>query len=597
MPGRRLLVFFTLLLGLGWAPLAAENDVLARAMADELARSMERLRVEGLEAPYFISYKVDDTRALIATAGFGALLSSTPTRSRTLSVELRVGDYRLDNTNFLTMPARGSALSRSFGGRSSILLEDNYQELRRQIWLATDAAFKSALEQLAQKQAVLQNKTLADDLADFSAAEPAEIEAARSAAGGELDKLESLAVGVSALFRDRPGIFDSSVWVVSATTESHFINSEGARFRRVTPTARVVVEARTQAADGMRLSDFVVAIADRVEELPSTAELTAEVDEMATRLEGLREAELLDRYNGPVLFEGQAAAELFAQGFARELLAQREPLPLDERFAAFLQQNVTSDFRDRVGARVLPRSLSVSDDPTLADHLGHPLLGGYQVDDQGVPASATTLIERGYLRTLLSGRTPVVGVEASSGNWRDGGVVPSNLLISTSAPMTDEELLAELLLLVADRGSEFGVIVRRLGSSSIGASAEARRMARPGVGPAIAAFKVYPDGREVPLRNVTISGLAPVTFKEIVGVGSKPGVYHLPFRPAVGNPLARTTPALAQATRGGASDPVVSVVVPSLLFEEVTLKKPSDEIPSLPFAGHPYFASEAESSR
>jgi hypothetical protein len=163
--------------------------------------------------------------------------------------------------------------------------------------------------------------------------------------------------------------------------------------------------------------------------------------------------------------------------------------------------------------------------------------------------------------------------------------------------MTDEELLAELLLLVADRGSEFGVIVRRLGSSSIGASAEARRMARPGVGPAIAAFKVYPDGREVPLRNVTISGLAPVTFKEIVGVGSKPGVYHLPFRPALGNPLARTTPALAQATRGGASDPVVSVVVPSLLFEEVTLKKPSDEIPSLPFAGHPYFASEAESSR
>jgi predicted Zn-dependent protease len=579
------------------ASLADQDDPVSRAMADELARSMESLRVEGLEAPYFISYRIDDTRGLVATASFGALSNATPVRSRTLSVELRVGDYQLDNTNFLTLPSRGSTLSRSVGGRSSIALDDDYQEIRRQIWLATDAAFKSALEQLAQKKAVLQNKTLADDLADFSAAEPAEIDAPRPEAGGELADLERLAVELSRLFRDRSGIFDSYFFDDTATTETRFVSSEGARFRRTTPTARVVVSARTQAADGMRLNDFVTAMADRVEGLPSAEELAGEVNEMTARLEGLREAELLDRYNGPVLFEGQAAAELFAQGFARELLAQREPLPLDERFAAFLQQNATSDFRDRVGARVLPRSLSVSDDPTLADHLGRPLLGAYEVDDQGVPANATTLIERGYLRTLLSGRTPVVGVEASSGNWRDGGVVPSNLVISTSAPMTDEELLAELLLLVADRGSEFGVIVRRLGSSSIGASPEARRMARPGVAPAIAAFKVYPDGREVPLRNVTISGLAPATFKEIVGAGSESIVYHLPFRPALGNPLARTTPSLAQATRGGASDPLVSVVVPALLFEEVTLKKPSDEIPSLPFADHPYFATRAESDR
>lgn len=594
---------FTLLaLALSVPPaFAAEDDVLARAMADELARSMESLRVEGLEAPYFISYRVDDIRARIATASFGALLSSTTPRSRTLSVELRVGDYRLDNTNFLTLPARGSSLSRSFGGRSSIILDDDYQELRRQIWLATDAAFKSALEQLAQKQAVLQNKTLADEVPDFSAAEPTEIDALEPSAGGDLAELERLAVDLSGLFRDRPGIFDSSAWVVGATIESHFVSSEGARFRRVTPTARVVVDAQTQASDGMQLRDFVAAFADRVEALPAFEELAAEVETMAARLEGLRDAELLDRYNGPVLFEGQAAAELFAQGFARELLTQRQPLPVDERFAAFLEQNSTSDFRDRLGARVLPRSLSVFDDPTAFEYQGEPLLGGYAADDEGVPSRPTKLIERGYLRTLLAGRTPVVGVEASTGNWRDGGVTPSNLLVSTSAPMNDEELLAELLLLVADRGSEFGVIIRRLRSGAIGISGESLRSSglgagqSPGLAPAIAAFKVYPDGREVPLRNVTISGLAPATFKEIVGVGSAPVVYHLPFRPAQGNPLARTTPVLAQATRGGASDPIISVVVPSLLFEEVTLKKPSDEIPSLPFAGHPYFAAESDS--
>ena len=114
------------------------------------------------------------------------------------------------------------------------------------------------------------------------------------------------------------------------------------------------------------------------------------------------------------------------------------------------------------------------------------------------------------------------------------------------------------------------------------------------VAPALVAFKVYPDGHQVPLRNVTLSGLAPATFKEIVAVGAETAVHHLPFRPAQGNPLARTASSLALATAGGASAPIVSLAVPSLLFEEVTLKKPSDEIPSLPVAGHPYFVEPSE---
>ena len=48
-------------------------------------------------------------------------------------------------------------------------------------------------------------------------------------------------------------------------------------------------------------------------------------DHRDRRLAGLREVAPAERYNGPVLFEGQAAAELFAQGFAPRLLASRIP--------------------------------------------------------------------------------------------------------------------------------------------------------------------------------------------------------------------------------------------------------------------------------
>ena len=51
-------------------------------------------------------------------------------------------------------------------------LEDDYQEIRRQIWLAADGAYKEALENLSKKRAALQNRTRTEELADFSREEP-----------------------------------------------------------------------------------------------------------------------------------------------------------------------------------------------------------------------------------------------------------------------------------------------------------------------------------------------------------------------------------------------------------------------------------------
>ena len=63
------------------------------------------------------TYRIDETASLRAPASFGSLLSSGERHHRWLSVELRVGDYKVDNTNFMTMPSfSSSVMVRSFGG-------------------------------------------------------------------------------------------------------------------------------------------------------------------------------------------------------------------------------------------------------------------------------------------------------------------------------------------------------------------------------------------------------------------------------------------------------------------------------------------------
>ena len=64
---------------------------------------------------------------------------------------MRVGSYQLDNTNFFSFNFNQSAMVQEFNGTAELPLDDDYKELRRQIWLVTDATYKSAVEDLSKK--------------------------------------------------------------------------------------------------------------------------------------------------------------------------------------------------------------------------------------------------------------------------------------------------------------------------------------------------------------------------------------------------------------------------------------------------------------
>ncbi len=574
-------------------PARAQDDVVLRAMRDELARSMQQLQLEKLEKPYFIAYRVQEKNSTDVKASFGALLSSASTRNRFLTVEIRVGSPKLDNTNFLSMSFlnRGGLVG-GFGGTSQLPLEDNYKELRRQLWLATDSAYKKALEDLSRKRAALQNKTGAEEIPDFSSQQPATVTEAQTPAKIDVAQLETLARSLSGVFKGSPAIFTDSAHVTMEQTYTRYVNSEGTTFTRNTPMASVVLLAGTQAAEGAPLRDFLAAYGHSIDDLPSPRDLESRARAMGQRLEKLRSATLVDHYNGPVLFEGQAAAELFSQVIAPALLAARRPLSDTPQFELF-SASLENPYQDRLGGRVLPDFLSVADDPTLSRYQDEPLLGASRVDDDGVPTRRTVLVENGTLKTLLATRDPIAGVAQSTGSRRGGTVAPSNLLVTVTQGLPEEAMKAKLLSMVQQRGKPFGIVVERL-ASPMAAEAQDMMMSlmssiMPGQGGeggarlALVAYKVFPDGHEELVRNVAIDGVNTASFKEIVAASVNSLVYSTPFlsmKTSVFSIFAGGSPAEAAA-------PLVSFVVPSLLFDDVTLKRPIREIPKLPLSSRP----------
>ncbi len=561
----------------------APDDVVTKAMRDEMARTLSQLRMPEMDKPYFVAYRIKELESSHVAATLGGLTQSRSDRARFLSVELRVGDYALDNSNFLSTTSFSGGWSRQFRGIQQVPVDDNYLEIRRQLWLATDAEYKKALEDLAGKRAALETRKETERIADFSKEEPETFFVAPKPVTMDRSGLEKLAREVSAVFQAMPEIYDSGVTIEYQNPYSRYLNSEGTAFTQVEPVVKMDVRAETQALNGQPIQDALHLWAHAPSELPKAEEVVARAREMGRRLVRLRAAEPIETYNGPVLFEDQAAAEVFAQVFAPGLLAMRTPMSDMPQYARsfdqWARQAGGASFLDKIGGRVLPDFLDVSDNPKLSEYGGSTLMGAYPVDDDGVPARETKLVEKGILKTLLTTRTPVRGIARSSGSRRGMGPAPSNLLVSARSSSSAEQLRKELLRRAADRGLGYAIVVRHLGGDGMRGAPQVTRQSAPSAS-LLEVYKLFPDGHEEPVRGMEITDLTASMFRDIVAAGDKPVVYTNLF-------ILRFPGLFSYGMWSGMEIPEVSYVVPPLLFEELTLTKLQGPFPRPPFSRSP----------
>jgi TldD protein len=335
----------------------------------------------------------------------------------------------------------------------------------------------------------------------------------------------------------------------------------------------------------MTVRDAVTFHAHDVQRLPGDAELRRGIQTLATNVAALAKAPKGEDYSGPVLFEGVAGAQILAEVLGRNLSISRRPVADGGRGGGAVQPG---ELEGRIGARVLPDSFEVLDDPTQKEWRGRPLFGSYEVDREGVAAKPLRLIEKGALKSYFLTRQPVRGYEGSNGHARLPGnfganlAIASNLFVNTTDGVPPAELKKKLIELCQTRGKPYGILIRKMDFPSSGSIDEMRRLltgnqggGRP-VSMPILIYKVFPDGREELVRGMRFRGLNVRSFKDILAAGNDAAPFEY-MESAAPFALIGAAQFTAQA----------SVIAPSLLIDDLELHPLEEELPKLPVVPAP----------
>jgi TldD protein len=498
-------------------PEPAPAAVLIDTMESELHRAMSSLGNNATDAtqqpkPYFLSYAVSDNDSMSLSAQFGAITGSHENHRRIADVQVRLGTPAEDNTHG---DHRNSALT-----TIPLPLANDSDAIARTLWFATNRGYGKALDGYLKVKTEQQVRAKEEDAsADFSAEKPASaILPPSPALVVNTDAWQTRLREISGIFKQYPDVFYNNVALEASTETDYFVSSEGANVATPNHVARLVIVARTRAADGMDLFRAETFEADEVAHLPDKKTLTDKTVAMAKNLEALREAPVTEPFNGPAILSGRASAVFFHEVLGHRLEGQRQR-----------GDDEGQTFTKLLGKQILPSFLSVSDDPTLTDFHGTPLSGHYSYDDEGQQARRVDLIKDGVLDTFLMSRLPIASFSTSNGHGRaETGHMPTgrqgNLIVTSSKTVSDTELREMLKAEAKKQGKAYGLYFEDISS---GFAVTTRRSPQAFQVIPLVVYRVYVDGRPDELvRGVSIVGTPQAALNRILATNNKQDIFN-----------------------------------------------------------------------
>jgi TldD protein len=513
-------VFILLFVTLKPASAQQSTPVILDAMTQELQRAYSQLgkqatgttAADKLLPPYFLSYSVSDSSFVTIRAQYGAITYSGANRERVADVQVRVGEPKLDNTHG---DHRASAVN-----SLQLPIVDDREALARSLWLATNTGYGNALDNYLRVKTEAEVRAKEEDTSPDFSKEDAETHIGKVAPPVEVDRAawEKRVRALSAIFGEFPDVYQNAVMLTAQNETDYYASSEGSKIVAPHLQARVVLIAVTRADDGMDLFRDQTFEAETADGLPSQAELESAARELGKSLEALRKAPVTEPFDGPALLSGRAAAVFFHEVLGHRLEGQRQRG--DEEGQTF-----TKD----VGQDVLPKFLSVSDDPTMTKYGSTWLSGQYDYDDEGQKARRVDLIQDGVLKTFLMSRLPIASFSSSNGHGRaESGHVPTgrqgNLIVTSTNKVTDAQLRQQLIDEAKKQGKPYGLYFEDISS---GFAVTTRDSPQAFSVIPLVVRRVYVDGRPDELvRGVSIVGTPLAAMKSILATGDKDEVFN-----------------------------------------------------------------------
>ena len=557
---------------------AVTNEILD-AISEEMNRAVTELQLPGTNAPkpYHIAYKITEVEVSDAAASLGYVTSRRQRHFVNLEARVRVGTPALDNGNFIIPQAE------EIDGVSALNLplEATPRIARRAAWLVTDAAYKEALIQLRAKlesRAAGGTHVAADVPAWTSEKALVSEDPVLVAPVETIEDLEARAKAISTVFRDQTTIREAHVAATSYVERRWYLTTEGTSVTDTRRASGIVITATGRASDGQELRQYFLRYGHTAKDLPGEDELKGEAKKLVDTIGALQKAPVMDRYSGPVLFEGEGAVGLVRFTLAPNLGGTPVPEGLNPQEAKTFGGALT----DKVGLRVTSPSLTIYDDPTAKEGGGKALIGGYKIDDEGVAAQKVEVVKDGTLKTLLTSRTPSQKGQISNGHARRtaaGGAFhgsATNLFITGKNAVSRKALEQQALAAARADGLKYVLVIRRFDDAAVSASPEFTRRELVQMikttdqqlpPPAIQAYRLYPNGKEELVRGAQLTEVPIRAWKDVLGISKETTTY---------NYLDATEGQLELRLRAGNDDVFVpsggiesAIVTPDLLLKEI----------------------------
>ena len=496
----------------------ANEDPLLNAAKQELDRTYQFLQKQKQPA-YWIGLGITDVRNHNIQASNGAVMYNHEYHRRYADIDLRVGDFQLDNTRQLR---DAGWFNEDTHFHSGLSIETKPIDIRTSLWRLFDEAYRSSVRRLIKIKANSVVKVELEDKSDDFSKAPAikdlQVVSPQKLSAAQQKSWEERLRKASAILLGYPDVIDSGVQLTMEDQILYLLNTEGTMIRHQRTQYRISVWAYTMADDGMELNVYDYIDAAKMEALPSPEEFEKMVLQTAQKAVDLKNAPKVDPYVGPAILRGRASAVFFHEILGHRVEGHRQK---DE----FEGQTLG----DKVNQQIFPDFISIIDNPTLASFNGVDLNGYYKYDDEGTPAQKVEVVKDGVFLNFLMSRTPIEGFPQTNGHGRrDIGYAPvsrqGNLIISASRTSSYKDLRNQLIKQIRKQNKPFGLIFDDIsgGFTFTGRNTPNSYNVKP-----VTVWKVFPDGRPDQLvRGVDMIGTPLLTFGRITAASDEYQVFN-----------------------------------------------------------------------
>ena len=465
---------------------SGDESVILRAMRDELGRNMNELKSDGYKDPFFIGYGVTELKTININAMNGGIFQSSLDSARSWYTRVMVGDYAVNDENYNDP----NMVFTQDLGYTNLPLDDNYNGIRRSLWISTNNIYKAAARLQKSKTDLYKEIGIKElPLKDFAEAPKVQIYKSKPINIPDIKQWENRVSAIGKGFLEMPEVFRSAIGFFYIGANHYFVNSEGIEVVTPHELGYLTISVQMIDEDYKVFAEELAYLVSSVEDLPSEEVIEADVNKLKEYLKNkVKQESFDDIYYGPLLVEGDLVADVFMNALmVNDISITAERDNLNNTDKGLLETYISNMKKEmaRGPQRIGNPDLTVTALSHLDTYNGTKLIGNFTVDSEGViPPDSLKVVENGRLVTQLNGRTPVPLAPESNGhnrlNFNFGGtfksIAPGILSIESQKPTAASEIKNALIKKAEEIGLDYALIFRPVKTTGISSMFQAYKI-------------------------------------------------------------------------------------------------------------------------